>query len=374
MRLPWLVVAFLTVACGESGAPSRSAAADAGSDADAGADEDATATQPYVVDAFDRVRINSDSAKPNFQHAETMVDFGAGSFEKVTLVVDLNTTCFPFDSWKDNPPPSGQNWPADCDAFDRNFEFTLDEPATPATDPPAIELVRAITPFGGPLHFEVDLTDVANARPGKHDLHARISTWSDAAGQVSGSDGGWFVSAHVDVVPGTPPRQVLAVVPLFNGTQTEATSPAAIAFDVPAGTTATRLEYRVTGHGGVSPAAGCIGPAEEFCTRSHELFADDQSIASMTPWRADCADLCTLAHQGPSTGGFDYCTENPCGAISSVKAPRANWCPGSVTPPLVYEPAAFATPGPHTFRWTISDVAKGGSWRISALLFAFGEP
>lgn len=104
---------------------------------------------------FDNVRITSNSAGPNFQQANATVDFGAGPFTKVTLVVDLASTCFPFDGWKTNPPPTGQNWPADCDAFDRNFEFTLDEPKD-ATDTPAIELVRAITPFGGPLHLEVE--------------------------------------------------------------------------------------------------------------------------------------------------------------------------------------------------------------------------
>ncbi|MBK7579091.1 MAG: hypothetical protein IPI67_02700 [Myxococcales bacterium] len=328
---------------------------------------------PYSVPAFDKVRINSDSSKPNFQRASTDADFGAGPFTKATLVVDLGTSCFPFEGWKDNPPPSGQNWPANCDAFDRNFELLLDPPSDPKLGPPALELMRAITPFGGPLHLEIDVTDVINARPGKHPVDVTISTWSDGAGKVSGSDGGWWVTARFDLVPGKPPRNVLAVVPLTNVSSGDPTPIAPINFDVPQGTTSTRLEYRVTGHGGVVGAAGCgLSPAEEFCLRSHTLYVDEAVLDSFSPWRDDCATLCTLAHQDSTSGGFDYCKENPCGAISSVKASRANWCPGSLTPPLTWEPSALTSPGAHNFRWQVEDIASGGSWRVSATFFAFG--
>ncbi|MGE0323227.1 MAG: peptide-N-glycosidase F-related protein [Polyangiaceae bacterium] len=331
----------------------------------------------FEIQAFDRDRITSDGSQPNFQHIETDVDFKQGPFEKVTLIVDLESTCYPFDSWlganPSNPPPSGQNWPADCDAFDRNFEFTLDEP-TQDGEPPAIELVRAITPFGGPLHFEIDITDVANGiAPGTHRLRSHISTWSDGAGQVSGSNGGWFVSAKIQVSPGPAPRNVLAVIPLYNGSH-GAMSPDAINFDIPAGTTSTRVEYRATGHGGVFPSPGCNQPGEEFCKRDHRFFADGAQFDRQTPWRTDCKDLCTRKTFTTAGGGsFEYCEENPCGAIASVEAQRANWCPGSVTPPINFERSEYNTAGQHSFAWTISPVADGGSWRVSALLFAFGD-
>jgi hypothetical protein len=47
----------------------------------------------------------------------------------------------------------GVRRPADCDAFDRNFEIALDEPDADSGAPPGLELVRAITPFGGPLRL-----------------------------------------------------------------------------------------------------------------------------------------------------------------------------------------------------------------------------
>lgn len=368
---------LLAVACSSEERAASGAGGSGGTTASGGAagsaGTDGGGQAPYSVQAFDAVRIQSDSSKPNFQKASSEVDFGTGPFQKATLVVDLATTCYPFESWKTNPPPPGHNWPADCDAFDRNFEIVLDPPKDAKAGPPGLELMRAITPFGGPLHLELDVTDVLNVRTGKHPIEVTIGTWSDASGKVSGSAGGWNVSARVDLVPGTSPRAVLAVVALANGSVTDPNPLAPIAFEVPPGTASTRLEYRVTGHGGVTPAAGCgLAPAEEFCLRTHALFVDEAQFDSVMPWRDDCATLCTLAHQDTSSGGFDYCKENPCGAISSVKASRANWCPGSLTPPMVWDLGQLAQPGAHTFRYQVEDVASGGSWRVSASLYAFG--
>lgn len=334
----------------------------------------ADAAPPFTLQPFDKVRITSVGGMPNFQQANAMVDFGMGSIAEARLVVDLTSTCFPFEGWQSNPPPSGQNWPADCDAFDRNFEFTLDEPAAgaPAGTPPAIELVRAITPFGGPLHLEVDITDVANARPGAHMLRVVIPTWSDGAGMVSGSAGGWNVSARIEVVPGVAPRKVVTVIPLWNGSQTMAAGPE-VPFTVPAGVRSGKLEYRVTGHGGGAVGAGCIGPAEEFCKRMHTLTLDGAELARVEPWRNNCASLCTIRHQGPVGGGFDYCLENPCGAISSVRASRANWCPGSMTPPFEFSADGLGTPGAHMLKWDVSTLLAGGQWRVSVVYIGYAE-
>jgi hypothetical protein len=337
---------------------------------DAGSDRSST-PDPYVIQVFDTVRIGSDPSQPNFQRANTQIDLRGAPFERVRLVVDLSTTCFPFDSWQTNRPPAGQNWPADCDAFDRNFELSLDNPMSPDAGQPGIELVRAITPFGGPMQLDVDITDVANGRPGKQELTAYIATYTDSEGQVSGSNGGWNVSARLEVAPGPAPRTVLAVIPLFYGAVGVPESEPA-SFETPAGTARSRLEYRATGHGGV--AFGCgVQTAEEFCPRTHTLLADGAVIADILPWRDDCATLCTLAHYGPDASGFDYCVENPCGAPASVRASRANWCPGSISPPFAWELDALSVPGIHEFRWQISEVAEGGTWQLSALFFAFAN-
>lgn len=382
---PLLLVAF--AACSSSGgqgsggasaatpasntASSTAATSSTGGGGDAGSDA-SSYPPPYTIDAFKGVVIHSQSSEPNFQKASVDISFDKAPFASVHLVVDLTSPCYPFDKWKSDPPPSGQNWPADCDAFDRNFEFSLDDPAT-MSDPPGIELERAITPFGGPLHLDVDITDVANGLPGKHKLQVLIPTYSDSAGMVSGSDGSWTVDAEIEVTPGVPPHKVLSVVSLFDGQQTMEPAPAPIAFTTPKGTTSARLEWRATGHGGAKGDSECIGPAEEFCHRHQTLLLDGATLLPVNPWRTDCSKLCTLTHYGPVDAGFDYCLQDPCGDPNSVRASRANWCPGSETPPDVSTDAKLAAPGQHQFSWTVDKLATGGEWRLSATYFAFGD-
>jgi Peptide-N-glycosidase F, C terminal len=204
-----------------------------------------------------------------------------------------------------------------------------------------------------------------------------LTTYPDPAGKVSGSQGSWRVSARLDLTPGAPPRRVLAVTPLYYDSVTAGRSVADVPFSVPEGTTSGLLEYRVTGHGGSTadggaPLPSCFGPAEEFCRRLHHVVVDDQEIAQATPWRNDCDQLCDRADGGPFGAG-QYCAKNPCGAPSSVEASRANWCPGSVTPPLSFTPQVLSTPGPHSFRFAIDGIAQGGQWRVSAVAYAYGD-
>jgi hypothetical protein len=349
---------------GVDGAVDGSIFADAAPDPDLGfaADSEVDAG-PRRITALSAARISSQSGEPNFHTVTATVDFGAGPFSSARVTAELGTTCVPFESWADNPPPPGHNWPADCDAFDRNFEISLER-----TGQTPIELIRAITPFGGPLTVEADITDLVNGLPGVHRARVTIPTYSDATGRVSGANGGWNVSLTFDLVPGAPPKEVLAVVPLFYLDHRDTTPDTSYPFVVPAGATGGRIEYRATGHGGGAAGPSCIGPAEEFCRRRHDFYFDGNPtpIAELDAWRTDCDQLCTLAHYGPSSGGFDYCLENPCGAIASVRAPRANWCPGSVTPPLILDLFDYG-PGPHDFRYAIPGALPGGLWRVSAL-------
>jgi hypothetical protein len=50
---------------------------------------------------------------------------------------------------------------------------------------------------------------------------------------------------------------------------------------------------------------------------------------------------------------------------------RANWCPGSVTPPYSWSFSELTKPGKHTFGFQIDSVAQGGQWQVSATYFAF---
>jgi hypothetical protein len=75
----------------------RSGGVEAGSDA-----IEESAPGPFTMPVFDDGRIGSDQIQPNFRKAEAEIEFGAGPFEKVTLVVDLSSTCYPFDDWKND--------------------------------------------------------------------------------------------------------------------------------------------------------------------------------------------------------------------------------------------------------------------------------
>jgi len=323
----------------------------------------------YMLALIDNARIGSDPSQPNYHAATAPVQLTSGPFASVNLVVDLTSTCYPFSKWATDRPPAGQNWPADCDAFDRNFEVALFDPQNVAS--PGMELVRAITPFGGPEHIEQDVTDAFNAiGTAPRTLVITIPTESDSAGIVSGSRGGWNVSARLDLTPGTPPRNVLSAQSLLYTSipASQSGMRTLLPFTLPAGTTSTTIEYRVTGHGGaVDATSGCIGPADEFCQRVHSLTLDEAPIGSITPWRATCSTGCTQIAKSALFGR--YCVQNPCGDIQSVNAPRANWCPGSEAPPFVYKPAL--TPGDHTFAFAISSIA--GFWRVSTTVYAYGK-
>jgi hypothetical protein len=331
--------------------------------------DDAGATTRTLV-VFDAIRISSDPDAEYFQRATVPVDFGDEPVSSATLSVELESPCYPFDRWTDESIPDGHAWPRLCDAFDRSFLFSLDDP-TRSSAPPGLELVRAITPFGGPLSFEVDLTDIVNGRPGLHDLSVDIQTYGDSEGLVSGAKGEWIVTARVELTYGAPPRAVLSVVPLFFGFEQSAT-PDTIVFEVPRGTRSSRIEYRATGHGGGPRDLSCLGPAEEFCLRTHTLSVDGAVLSTLQPWRDDCELGCTLTSYQSDTLSIDnYCAENPCGNVESVRAPRAGWCPGSITPPFVFEDPSLTEPGQHELSLAIDRVAEGGSWLLSGVYFAY---
>lgn len=324
--------------------------------------------EPVTVVVLDHAHIGSNPAMPDYQAASAPLPaLPAGTFQRATLVLDLATTCFPFSGWANDPPPAGHNFPPSCDAFDRLWETSLVDAANPTAT--GLELVRAVTPFGGPMHVEQDVTDVINARPtALSTLAVRIDTAADPAGKVTGSRGGWTVSAHLELVAGPPPAAILAVIPIRTGFILPATPPLASMIPVPAGGHRVRVEVHATGHGAGSVGPDCIGPADEFCKRPQQLTVDGVADA-FTPWRDDCASLCTIAHD--ATKNIDYCTENPTGLPASVRAPRAGWCPGSVAAPHV----TTATPAGTQLAigYAIPGLPSGASWDVSVAAFIYVE-
>lgn len=171
------------------------------------------------------------------------------------------------------------------------------------------------------------------------------------------------------MTPGKPPREVVAIVPLFDDNLNANAAPQLVTFHNATAIGDARVEYRVTGHGGATPDASCIGPADEFCRRTHTITLDGVAEEPLEPWRTNCDELCTVTHFSGAAGSFDYCLENPCGAMQSVRASRANWCPGSETPPLTWAPESWRTAGDHSFGFAIDPIA--GSWRVTAVAYVY---
>lgn len=324
--------------------------------------------EPQTLRVLDAATISSNPDDENFQQVSGQVDFGEVPVSSAVLRIELDSPCFPFSRWLEQGVPEGQRWPARCDAFDRGLSVTLDDEGAERSEP-AIELVRAVTPFGGPFELEVDITDVVNGLPGPHRMRLGIDTWSDAEGLVSGSAGEWIGSIEVVLTPGEPPRRVLAVTPLVLGLQTTVEAEP-IELVVPDDVGSARIDYRVTGHGGVGDPQ-CLGPAEEFCRRRHELRLDGELLAELSPWRSDCDLLCTVVENDVAAGPASYCSENPCGDPRSVRASRANWCPGSATPPFALSSPLLTTAGSHELTRTVEGLREGGQWHVSATYFAF---
>ena len=315
------------------------------------------------------------------QYMDRPFDLGAGPFAEVTLSFQLESPCFPFDKWSASPPPDGELFPAQCDRFDRLMYFEIDPAAEgDASAAPGLQVLRAITPYGGPMEKTVDMTDFANTTPGPHSLRSFLGTWVDDEGQVSGSDGGYFLSVTIRVKHGTPERRALAVTSLFSGWFSLETAEADLPFVLPEGTQRAQLQYLVTGHGGaMDPSSACIGAAEEFCQRTHHLTVDDSELTpegyarpAFVPWRDDCGELCTRAQGHPMMGA--YCQENPNRMERSVTAPRANWCPGDSVAAIVAQlPAAQVTPGMHRARFAIDDMYPDGRWQVALAVYAYGD-
>lgn len=334
---------------------------------------------PQTLTLLDHAWFSGPELGYDTQFMDEPVELGAGPFAEVTLTFRLESPCFPFDKWTDNPPPAGEAFPAQCDRFDRLMYFEMD-PALEESDAAGMQVLRAITPYGGPLEKTVDITDFANARPGAHSLRSFVGTWVDDEGQVSGSDGGYFLSVEVETKPGPPPRAVLSVFPLWSGWVGVETMLPELPFTLPEGTTHAQLVYLVTGHGGaMDPSSACIGAADEFCKRTHHLYFDGTELtpdgfsgSGFVPWRDDCSELCTLAQGHPMMGS--YCQQNPNRAVRNVTGSRANWCPGDdVEPILTPLLAAQATPGEHRVRFAIDDIYPDGRWQVALAVYAYAD-
>jgi hypothetical protein len=334
-----LVPAALLVACTTSVPADRTT--DAGSDAgmpngDAGL---------IVIPVADGGSLHiTESGVPNQN-----VTIPAGSYFNIRVAMHVTTSC-------DSNPPAGQNWPSPCDPYDRLAQISLDDDGgTP------MFLLDAVTSFGGTTDWEQDVTDYASLITGTHSFKVDVGTYADPSGMATGTASSHDVSVQFELIPGTPPRDVVGVVPIFRQDITASTSSVMGTVVVPAGAAHGRLDFFTSGHGGNGNP-----PCDEFCQKYNDITVDTTSLFHMAPW-VSCADNCMheSIRGSISCGGesFDYiCQQNPTSCPPSATDSRANWCPSKIITPFQLDwPTADLT-GRHMVGLSVENV--NGDWSV----------
>jgi hypothetical protein len=311
---------------------------------DDGADEAAgEGAAPVEVPVFSGEIVSGVADRPNTREIEAEVDLPeAGPFRLIEVVFDLHTYCRRPTAWSD-----------ECDPYDRFTNVVVF-----GDDENAFEILRGITPFGDEGHYERDVTDYAPVLSGHRRIKLLVTTYADPTGAASGTNAQWGVDLLLRYHPGTPPREVLALIPVGGVVSYGPdTSPTETDLVIPGGAAGALILYYATGHGAVG-----YPPCDEFCRKTHTVDVDDGELWSQAPWRSDCADFCELDARG-------YCEGNQWGDPGSVRASRANWCPSDIVHPYEIDAGAALSPGSHRVRYAVADVE--GYFYTSCVVVAY---
>lgn len=182
------------------------------------------------------------------------------------------------------------------------------------------EIARMLTPYGGAFAkswqfaWEVDVTDFSLLLRDSVEIEYNHTGWEPA------NDRGWKVTLDFEVTKGTPAWQPLSIQKIYDGTYRYGDSSNSIEnalqpviFKTANGAQFARLRMVQTGHGMDRPD-GC----GEFCNKYRELWYDGKLIDKKDLWM-ECGDNPLY----PQAGTWIY--------------DRANWCPGILMQPDVYD-------------------------------------
>jgi hypothetical protein len=137
--------------------------------------------------------------------------------------------------------------------------------------------------------------------------------------------GGWVLGATFEMTPGTPEKEPVAVVPIWDWVTTgkeptqivygDPTQPISASLptqmvQLPAGARSFGVRSTITGHG-----QGNLDNCSEFCSEEH-TWQVGATPNQATVWRTDCANF-------PSEGTYQYA--------------RAGWCPGASVIPWDFD-------------------------------------
>ena len=215
-----------------------------------------------------------------------------------------------------------------CDPWDRVGSYGL-VLANGSESPTYLELSRFITPYGVGAEWDVDVTDLRPLLTGEQTSRVFIDTW---VGPGSGFGNGWSVTATFEFVGGTPAREVLAAIPVWQGANENRrlvygdparSIPSQLpdaTVALPEGTTSAALRTFITGHG-----QGNADNCAEFCPRDH-TFTVNAVPFTENIWRDDCRTTAAPNQQG------------------SWQYARAGWCPGAKTYDWTIDLGAISEP------------------------------
>jgi hypothetical protein len=215
-----------------------------------------------------------------------------------------------------------------CDPWDRVGSYGL-VLANGSESPTYVELSRFITPYGVGAEWDVDVTDLRPLLTGEQTSRVFIDTW---VGPGSGFGNGWSVTATFEFVGGTPAREVLAAIPVWQGANENRrlvygdparSIPSQLpdaTVALPEGTTSAALRTFITGHG-----QGNADNCAEFCPRDHTFLVNAVPYTENI-WRDDCRTTAAPNQQG------------------SWQYARAGWCPGAKTYDWTIDLGAISEP------------------------------
>lgn len=115
-----------------------------------------------------------------------------------------------------------------------------------------------------------------------------------------------------------------------------------------------KLRYITTGHGGWANG-------DEFLPKKNTILLNGNEVFSFTPWRQDCG---SYRLYNPASGNFEN-------GLSSSDYSRSNWCPGTLTNPILIDLGDLEK-GTHTIVVKIPQGAPEGNsfsaWNVSGIL------
>lgn len=280
----------------------------------------------------------------NFDHPVTFPN-GALNYRKINMTFTLGKeTC-----------PAGTQYCAQWDYTVRIFVMT-------PTD--TFELGRFITPYAHSSYPNMPLSWKHDYVFDVTDYYPILKDGAQMRIKYEGYSYGFTGSLKFDFVEGTPPRQVVSVHKMWDGSfkYGQTADPinnhtVAQSFAMPATAVYAEAAHIISGHGSDDQNNNCA----EFCSKWYRWMVDGNNLQQRSIWRDDCG----VNWVYPQSGTWVY--------------NRANWCPGDIVFPIVHK-VPVASLSNSTFSagmefepYTTSNQSNPPSYTTASTLFFYRE-